>query len=91
MLVDTDPSARTLTCTTDPVDPLLYKIMRNSQLLDVILGQTLDSTLPIWRRFKGRFTTPIPPRTVANLKVYHSDSTGSVTMLIPQKFDKAYG
>lgn len=91
MLVDTDPMSRTLTCATDPVDPLLYQIMRNSQLLDVILGDVLDSTLPVWRRFKGRFTTPIPPRTVANLKVYHSDSTGTVTMLVPQRFHKAYG
>ena len=91
MLVDTDPTARTLTCETDPVDPLLYQIMRNSQLLDIILRDTLDSTLPVWRRFKGRFTTPIPPRTVASLKVYHSDPNGTVTMLVPQRFEKAYG
>lgn len=91
MLVDTDPMSRTLTCETDPVDPLLYQIMRNSQLLDVIFGDSLDSTLPVWRRFKGRFTTPIPARTVANLKCYHSDPNGTVTMLVPQRFQRAYG
>jgi hypothetical protein len=37
VLVDTDPTARTLTAATDPVDPLFYRIARNSQLLDFFL------------------------------------------------------
>ena len=90
-LVDTDPTARTLTCATDPVDPLLYKIMRNSQLLDVILHDTLISTEPVWKRFPYRFTTPTPARTQASLKVYHSDGMGAVQVLMPQKYDKCYG
>ena len=91
MLVDTDPNARTLTCATDPVDPLLYRVMRNSDLMDVLFGDVIDTGLPVWRRFSKRFTTPVPPRTFANIKVYHSDQSGSVTMMIPQRFEKAYG
>jgi hypothetical protein len=91
VLVDTDPMARTLTCSTDPVDPLLYRILRNSELLQVLLGDVVNSTQPINKRFYGRFTTPIPPRSLANIKVFHSDPTGTVAMLVGQRFEKAYG
>lgn len=90
-LVDTDPNARTLTCATDPVDPLLFQILRNSQLLDILLNDLLASTEPVWKRFQYAFTTPVPPLTLANLKVYHSDPTGTVTLMMPQQYDKAYG
>ena len=34
VLVDTNPLARTLTATTDPIDRLFFQIARNSQLID---------------------------------------------------------
>lgn len=90
-LVDTDPTARTLTCATDPIDPLWYQILSNSSLIDVVLNAVGINDTPIWQQFQYFFTTAIAPNTLANLKVYHSDPTGTVTMLLPQQFDKAYG
>lgn len=90
-LVDTDPMARTLTCATDPVDPLFYQVVRNSQLLNVLLHDLAVSTLPVWRRFTYDFTTPTPPETLQTIKVYHSNHDGTITGFMPQHFDKAYG
>lgn len=90
-LVDTDPTARTLTCATDPVDNQLYNIMSNSELLDIVLDNTGNSPKPVWEQFQYFFTTSIPAYTQANLKVYHTDPTGTVTILMPQQFSRAYG
>ena len=90
VLVDTDPTARTLTAATDPVDPLFFRIARNSELLDFLLHDLLVSTEPVWRRFNGRFTTPWPPRTINRIKVRHSEAGGTVTVLMPQRFSMAY-
>lgn len=91
VLVDTDPQARTLTASTDPVDPLFFRIARNSQLLDFLLHDITHSTLPVWRRFNDRFTTPWPARTVCRIKVRHSNAGGSITVLMPQRYGMAYG
>jgi hypothetical protein len=90
VLVDTDPTARTLTAATDPVDPLFYRIARNSELLEFFLHDLTVSTLPVWRRFTGRFTTPWPAKTVCRIKVRHSEPGGTVTALMPQKYGMAY-
>lgn len=91
VMVDTDPTARTLIGEKDPVDPLFNRILRNSQLLDYILGDLTDSTLPVWRRFNDRFTTPWPARSTCRIKVRHSQGGGSITVLMPQKYGMAYG
>lgn len=91
VMVDTDPTARTLTATKDPVDPLFYRILRNSQFADFFLHDELDSTLPIWRRFNDRFTTPWPAKTVNRIKVRHSNAKGTIVALCPQRFSMAYG
>ena len=92
VLLDTDPTARTLTAAKDPVDPFFYKIARNSQILDFVLHDLLESGLPIWRRFDAKgFMASIPPRTVANLKVRHTNPNGVITAYMPQRFTMAYG
>jgi hypothetical protein len=91
MLVDTDPTARMLTCSTDPVDPLFFQLARRSMILDFLLHDTLVSTLPVWRRSNQRFMVPYAPHTLHHITVYHSDPTGSITCIMPQEFDRAYG
>lgn len=92
ILVDTDPNARTLTSAKDPVDPLFFQILRNSQLVDFVLHDVVTSTLPVWRRFKGKgFSQQIPPRSISRLKVWHSHSTGSVSAYVHQRFKGAWG
>jgi len=90
MLVDADPTARMLTCATDPIDPLFMQIARRSQLLDFLMHDVLVSTLPVWRRSKERFMVPYGPRQVHHIKVFHTDHTGSVTCIMPQRFSMAY-
>lgn len=91
VLVDTNPVARTLTATTDPIDRLFFRIARNSQLLDFLLHDQLSTTLPVWQRFNGRFTTPWPARTVNRIKVRHSQLGGQVVVHMPQRYESAYG
>lgn len=91
MLVDTDPTARTLTCATDPVDPLFYQLARRSQFLDFLLHDELVSTLPVWRRTTERFMVPYGPKQVHNIKVYHSEPNGTISCIMPQRFTMAWG
>lgn len=92
MLVDTDPSKQTIVTPNDPVDNQLYQYLRNSQLIDILLGNTLESTLPAQRRIPGgiSFSNPIPPQTVASLKVTHTNPAGTITAIMPQYYRMAW-
>jgi hypothetical protein len=93
VLVDTDPDARTLTCVTDPVDPLFMQILQNSSLLEILLGPLINSTKPIWQQFQHSFTEAalVPPMSVANLTAWHSENGGTITAIMPQKYKMAWG
>lgn len=89
--VDTDPTKRTLTGAKDPVDPQFLKILRNSQLIEFLLHDVIDVTEPLWKRMNGKgFQNKIPPRSMANLKVRHSEHGGTITALLPQHYRMAY-
>jgi hypothetical protein len=93
VLVDTDPDSRTLTCVTDPVDPLFMQILQNSFILEILLGPEINSTKPIWQQMKYSFTEAamIPAMTVANLTAWHSNAGGTITCIMPQQFKMAWG
>jgi hypothetical protein len=88
ILVDTDPSKRTLMGEHDPVDNVLFKIIRNSEILDYLLGDltAADSGIPVGRRMPGGigFTSQIPPKSVAHIKVTHTNPAAKITTLVPQ-------
>lgn len=89
-IIDTDPSHRLAITATEPVDTLLKKFIRNSELLSWILGNYGDTGLPLLLRFNGQgFTTPIPPRSVATLPVKHSQPGGKIFAQVPQRFEMA--
>jgi hypothetical protein len=90
-MVDTDPNAQTISEENDPVDPWFYQIARNSQFLDVVLGNLTTQTEPLWKQFNGRFQIPAPKRSRCTYKVYHSENGGTVQLLMPQAFNMAYG
>ena len=92
MMVDTDPTKRTITTQKDPVDDQLYKYLRNSQLLDLILHDTTSSRLPAQRRIPGGigFDGKIEPRSVANIKVTHTNPAGTITCVMPQYYRMAW-
>lgn len=93
VLVDTDPDARTLTCVTDPVDPLFMQILQNSALLEILLGPLINSTKPIWQQMRYSFTEAamVPAGTVANLTAWHSNHDGTITAIMPQQYKMAWG
>lgn len=92
MMVDTDPTRKTIITEKEPIDSQIYKYLRNSQLLNIILSDTLSRTLPAQRRIPGgvSFDNPIPPRTVAHIRVTHSNPNGSVTCIMPQHYKMAW-
>lgn len=91
MLVDTDPTKRTITTEKEPVDSELYRYMRNAQLLQVLLPDVYGvahSKLPAQRRIPGGigFDNAIPPKSVAHLNVSHTNPNGSITCVLPQPY-----
>lgn len=90
VMIDTDPLKRTATSAVDPVDPVMYRILRNTQLLDFILHDVTTSTLPVWRRMTTRFQVPWPARSPCSIRVRHSNPGASVTVLMPQRFGMGY-
>ncbi len=92
ILVDTDPSKRTLTGEFDPVDNVLYKMIRNSQILDYLLGDLTkaDSGIPVGRRMPGGigFTSSIPAKSNAHIKVTHSNPRGKITAVVSQWYKR---
>ena len=92
MMVDTDPTKRTITTEKDPVDDQLYKYLRNAQLLDILLHDVTSSRLPAQRRIPGGvgFDGKVEPRSVANIRVTHSNPNGTITAIMPQQFRMAW-
>lgn len=89
VLIDTDPAERTFTGETDPIDNIFYQYIRASRVLDFFLHDIEALGLDVWRRANGiRFTAPIPPRTVAHIKVRHNQPGAVVTCLLPQRFSR---
>jgi hypothetical protein len=88
ILVDTDPSKRTLTGEHDPIDNAFYKIIRNSEILDYLLGDltSSDSGIPVGRRMPGGigFVSQIPAHTDAHIKVTHTNPAAKITAIVSQ-------
>lgn len=92
MMVDTDPTKRTIVTEKDPVDDELYKFLRNSQLLEILLSDVTAQKLPAQRRIPGGigFTGKVAPRSIANLKVTHTNPNGTITCVMPQHYRMAW-
>jgi hypothetical protein len=94
VLVDTDPAKRTLTASNDPADNLFYKIIRNSEVLDYILGDVTnaDSGLPVGRRMPGGvgFTSQLPAKATTSIRVTHTNPNGKITAIVPQWYKMGF-
>lgn len=88
-LCDTEPGHRTLTSGTDPVDNLLYDIIRQSKVLDFFLHDLGNLGLPLQLRFNDRFMYRVPPRTSVALTVQHSKNSGTITAFLPQRYKRS--
>lgn len=92
MMVDTDPNRQTIGTANEPVDDLLWKYMSNSHLLEAMFHEQVKKTVPAQRRIPGGvlFDQPIPPMTVAHLKVEHSNPQGTITAILGQHYRTAW-
>lgn len=94
ILVDTDPSKRTLTGQRDPVDNMFFQIIRNSEILDYLLGDltAADSGIPVGRRMPGGigFTSEVPAKSIAHIRVTHDNPSGKITAICPQWYKMGF-
>ncbi|AKF14454.1 minor tail protein [Mycobacterium phage FlagStaff] len=92
VFVDTDPSRQTLTTELEPIDGQIYRTLRQSQFLELLLKPQLDAKLPIQRRIPGGidFDAMIPPKSVAHIDVTHTNAEGSVEMIVPQYYRSSW-
>lgn len=94
ILVDTDPSKRTLTSSNDPVDNVFWQMIRNSEVLDYLIGDitNADSGVPVGRRMEGGigFTSQIPAKSSAHVRVTHTNPAGKITAVLPQWYKMAF-
>lgn len=92
-LVDTSENALTIQGSTDPVDNAFYRFIRQAGLLNYFLHDLADQGLPLWRRWDDpqMFEFAVGPEQSATVKVQHNYPLGQITMIVPQRFDSAWG
>jgi len=90
VLVDTDPTHRTLVADNDPVDNLFYKLVRASGILSFFLGVTASAGEAIWLRSYIRFVYTVPPQTVVHFKVANNNPKATITVIVPQRYKRAW-
>jgi hypothetical protein len=88
-MCDTEPGNRTLTAANDPTDNLIYDLIRQSMILDFFLSGIANEGLPLQLTWNGKFMFAIPPQTVVNLTVAHSDPNGQILAVVPQRFKRS--
>ena len=90
VLVNTDPTARPLISSNDPVDNEYYKFIRASKVLNFFLGDLAASGQAVWQRKYIRFVNEIPPMTVSHFQIRHTNQDAKVTVIVPQRFSRAW-
>jgi hypothetical protein len=88
-LCDTEPSKRTLTSAADPKDSLVFDLIRQSMVLDFFLSGIANQGVPLQLQWNNKFMFAVPPQTVTNLTVAHSDPNGVIVAIIPQRFKRS--
>lgn len=90
VLVNTDPTQRTLVSSNDPVDNEYYKLIRASGILNFFLGDLASSGQPVWLRDYVRFVYTVPPKSVVHFKVRHTNPNATITTIVPQRFKRGW-
>jgi hypothetical protein len=88
-MCDTEPSKRTLTAANDPQDNLLFDFIRQSQVLNFLLGGLGNEGLPLQLTWNNRFMYMIPPKTAITLSVGHTNRNGVITAVVPQRWKRS--
>lgn len=87
--VNTDPVERTLTAAFDPHDNFFYKIARAAGLFKFLLAGIGDRGEAFWERKYCRFMYTLPPKTVGNFKIRHTNPNAKVTVVVGQRYQRS--
>lgn len=89
VLVDTDPHERTLTASSDAFDDEYYKWRRASGILSYFLSGINANAKPLWMRGYTRFIYNVPPETVCQFNVAHTNPNATITVMLQQRFKRS--
>lgn len=91
-MVDTNENVKTITGAVDPVDNPFYRFVRQAGLVDFFLHDIAAQGLPLWRRWENpmEFEYGVAAGQSATVKVKHDYPDAQVTMILPQRFEKAW-
>lgn len=91
-MVDTNENVKTITGAVDPVDNPFYRFIRQAGLVDFFLHDIAAQGLPLWRRWENpmEFEYGVAAGQSATVKVKHDYPDAQVTMILPQRFEKAW-
>jgi len=89
VMVNTDPVERTLTAAFDPQDNLFYKIARAAGLFKFLLAGLGDRGEALWERKYCRFMYKLPPKTVGNFTVRHTNPNAKITIVVGQRYQRS--
>ncbi|AZS06583.1 minor tail protein [Mycobacterium phage JacoRen57] len=91
-MVDTNENMKTVTGAVDPVDNPFYRFIRQAGLVNFFLHDLAAQGLPLWRRWDDpmEFDYAAEPQSAITAKVAHDYPDGEITMILPQRFEKAW-
>lgn len=90
VVVDTDPTRKTLIAENDPHDDQFYKLLRATGLVSFLLSPTQAlSGEALWLRQYVRFLYQVPPKTVAHLHVKANNPDAQIVAKLTQRFKRS--
>lgn len=88
--VDTNPENRIAISAIDPVNTGLKTYIRNTELLQWLLGQYGQSGISILERFHGQgFDNPCKPGEVSTITVYSDTPFVRASVRLPQRYERS--
>lgn len=88
-LVDTDPQERTLTAANDAFDADYYNLAQASNVLNFFLTNNNTSAEHWWQRGYTRFVYNVPPETIVQFNVAHTNPNATITAMLTQRFKRS--
>lgn len=90
VLIDTDPTHKTLLAANDPHNNALTKVLRASGLLNFFLSPSAKlQSEAFWLRGYTRFLYTVPPNSVAHLHVKHDNPNAQIVAKLSQRFKRS--
>jgi hypothetical protein len=92
-MVDTAPNELAIQGSVDPVDNPWYRFIRQAGLLDYFLHDIAIQGLPLWQRWENPviFDYAVGPFSSVTAKVQHNYPNAEITMIMPQRYEAAWG